>query len=179
MPRALLLLLLLAAGCDDDSYAVSLRCEVFLQDLSPVEASPGDTVTLTGTPFTNLWDTSVYVAGVRAELTEVDRESCETCDECREEQDCTDCSDCDACDVTCEQTCSETASFVVPALPAGAADVLLFNVHGESQPLSLLVLGVADSGQDSATETGSAETGSTETGSTETGSAETGDSATP
>ena len=164
--RLALLALLPLLACEDSSYAVSLRCDVFLSGATPAEARPGESVVLTGTPLTQVWDTAVYVGPTRAELTALDREGCDACDECKEDSDCTDCSDCDACDALCEEECVETATFVVPELEPGATGIRLINVHGQSEALPFTVL--------AATDTGGAETGTTETGTTETGGGETG-----
>lgn len=171
-PAALLALLL--GACDSSSTASSERCDVVLSALSPDEAVAGDAVVISGKPMTTVWDSAVYVDRTRAELRSVDRDGCDACDTCRDDNDCTDCSDCDACDALCDRDCAETATFVVPVGLSGQLPVRLFNVHGESGPLTLNVSG----GDTAAQETGEtgAETGG-ETGNTgetaETG-AETG-----
>lgn len=173
MTRLLPLLALLVA-CDETSYSYTLRCDVSLSAIAPAEAAPGETVTLTGAPFTHVWDTAVYLDQTRVPVSEVDRDTCDACDECRDEQGCTECVACDACAIVCESTCVETTSFVVPELPSGEVAVRLFNVHGQSTPLTLTVLSDAVGGETGATETGTTETGTTETGTAETGTTETG-----
>ena len=164
------LLAALLGACDSTTTTTSERCDVQLSALSPTEAVAGDAVTITGKPMTTVWDSAVYVDQTRAELRSVDRDGCDACDTCRDDAGCTECSDCDACDAQCDRECTQTATFVVPGGVSGQLPVRLFNVHGESPPLTLAV---------SATDTGGPETGETgETGGTgetgETGAHETG-----
>lgn len=163
-----ILALLNQAGCEDSSYAVSLRCDVLLTEASPPTAAPGAAVTITGSPMTYVWDTAVYVGGARAEVTEVEREGCDDCDTCREDEECTSCSDCDACDAACAEECVETTTFVVPALEPGETWIRLYNVHGQSAALPFVVEGAAETGADTS-ETGTSETGS-DTSETSSGS---------
>lgn len=159
-PTLLLLTVLLAAACDETTVQSSERCEVVAASLAPTEASPGDAVTITATPQTTVWDTAVYVGRTRAELLSVDRDGCDACDTCREEAYCTVCADCDACDAVCKTECVETTTFAVPSGVSGQVAVRLFNVHGQSAPLSLTV-----QGSDTAAETGAGgETGETGSG---------------
>jgi len=148
------------AACDDSSTAVSLRCDVVIASELPEQAAPGDAVVLTGTPFTTIWDSAVYLDQTRAQLLDVSRDGCDACDECRDDYDCNACGDCDACDTLCNEGCVETTTFEVPALAPGAYDVTLVNVHGVSPPVPLIVPASPETGAETG-ETGheTAETG--------------------
>jgi hypothetical protein len=149
-----LALLLLCVGCSYTSVPVAIRCDIALTAVEPVAARPGELVVITGSPLTEDVDTAIYVGGVRAALEAVDRAGCDeaaegeaqSCDRCKLANDCVDCIDCDDCDALCTRTCVESASFYMPALPAGAATIELFNGHGQSNGLTIEVLGESDTG---------------------------------
>jgi hypothetical protein len=172
MSRATLLFLALTSGCASSDSSVVARCTVNCTTIAPEVGDAGDTVVVTGGPLTSAWDTSITVGGVRSVVLDVERsDDCDTCDECRDDNDCSECGDCDACDLQCEQECVETASFEVPTgLEPGVVDVVLFNVHGQSAPISFEIAGAADTG---AGDTAQTDSGDAETGAAETGAADT------
>ena len=149
----------LTAACDTSTTSVSLRCDVLLSSEAPQQAAAGDAVVLTGTPFTTIWDTSVYLDQTRARLLDVSRDDCDTCDTCREDYDCNACGDCDACDTICTESCVETTTFEVPAVAPGVYDVTLVNVHGVSAPVPLTIPAPAETGETGETGHDSGETG--------------------
>ncbi len=141
-PRTLslsaLLALALLAGCDSSDSFTPSPCDVSLHQLKPSAALVGEELTASGRPFTSAYDTAVYVGTARATVLSVDRYRCEPCDDCLEEQGCTGCDDCDSCDWICSN-CMETVRFAVPEVAPGELDVKLFNRHGESNPLPVLI----------------------------------------
>ena len=193
--QAILLLVIAGLGpaCQQVVEPLALRCDISLSDISPEEASPGNTVTATGTPLTTVWDTAIYVGDTRASLLTLERDQCTLCDECRSNYMCTACSACKECADTCRNTCTETLSFIVPVLPGGSHNVSMFNRHGQSNPLSLAILpspdtGMSDSGltdtADMSTDSGASSTPPSDTSTTDTGSTDSGattpeDTATP
>jgi len=164
-----LLTLGLASGCQTAVNYLSVRCEVVLDELSPTEGYAGDPITVLGSPFTTHYDTAVYVGTSRATVSEVEREDCDACDECRGDEGCTACSDCDTCDLACAQTCNQWMLFEVPEVDPGEWDVQVFNAHGQSNTLTLLV-----AGSDDIQDTGdSADTSQTDSGSKDTAAKDT------
>jgi len=157
----------LTVGCDTSSSFTPSPCDVTLETVEPSEGLVGAQVTATGRPFTDAYDTAVYVGTARATITELNREGCDECDDCLTDQVCTGCDDCDACDVICG-ACVESVSFVVPDESVGSTVVRLFNRHGESNGLPFEVLAPP-------VDTGPTDTGPTDTGPTDTGPADTGD----
>jgi hypothetical protein len=152
-------------GCNEAATIEQYRCDVRIAALSPSSGSPGEAVTVTGTPFTTSWDTAVYVGGTRALVDEVNRYDCDPCDECLDEHidDCKArmCADCDVCDVLCT-ACTEVATFVVPDVAAGETSVRLLNSHGESNGMPFVVAAKPVDTGDSGNETG--DSASPETG---------------
>ena len=172
---------LLLAGCTTDITVLASRCDVALDSVEPAQAWPGESVVVTGAPFTTSFDTAVYVGGERATVVSLDRDDCAACDDCRTDNGCNSCSDCDECDAICKTDCVETATIVVPGAAPGSTTVSLFNSHGESQAIPFTVLGESDTGTDTgdtASDTGDTapDTGDTapDTGDT---AADTGDTA--
>jgi hypothetical protein len=140
LPRALALAATLLAGCTTTPVVTLGTCDVGLFAPSAEEVRPGEPLTLGGTPLTTDWDTLVYVGGIEAEITSLERVGCETCDTCRTESLCTACGDCDVCDRLCAEQCDETLTVLVPELEPGPADVWIINRHGRSETLVVTVL---------------------------------------
>jgi hypothetical protein len=158
-------------ACSTEETVEYATCTLDAPAASPTTAAPGDTVVLTSSPLTEVWDTVVLVGGARAELVSLDRTDCDDCDDCLDE------AECDACDLECEDctetcaTCVETVTIVVPSVAAGEQDVQLLNRYGRSALGTLTVL-AGDTGD---TDTG-LDTGDTDTG-LDTGDTDTGDTA--
>ena len=131
--------LLLATQCETEPVSPSRSCEVLLVAADPATAEIGDEVVLQASPLTTLQDSHLLVGGTQAEVIAVDRIGCETCDTCIVEADCDPCGDCDACDAICDAECSETLRFLVPEREAGAANLTLYNLYGNSDPLAFSV----------------------------------------
>lgn len=140
-------MLLLLLGCLPETVSTFNTCEVDLVSVEPTEATVGSEVTLTARPLSEDWDTAVRVGGIDAEVLSVTREDCGACDTCQAEQGCACTEDCDACDVECRTDCLETVVFAVPQLAPGEHAVTLFNAHGGSASLDLVVVD-GDTGQD-------------------------------
>lgn len=143
-PRFLAILLailpiLLATQCETEAVSPSRSCEVVLNSADPSEGEVGDEVVVAGSPLTTIQDSLLMVGGTPAEVVSVDRIGCDACDTCVVEQDCSPCGDCDACDAVCDAECTETLRFVVPEREAGTADLTLYNLYGNSDPLSFSV----------------------------------------
>lgn len=163
----LLILCVATTACLTDTVVVGDRCAVSLESVAPDPASVGQTVTLTGGPFTTAYDTSVYVGQRRALVLELARTSCNECDSCRDNNGCTECDDCDACDEVCA-SCEESLLVEVPETEPGETTVLVFNAYGATTPAALTIESEA------VEDTGGADSGSTDTGPTDTGSDGTG-----
>jgi len=127
-------------ACETTPVVTLGTCDVGLSSPSAESLRPGEPLTIDAAPLTTDWDTVVYIGGVQAELTTLDRVGCETCDTCRTEALCTECGDCDTCDRLCEEQCDESLTVLVPDLAPGPADVWLINRHGRSDSLSVIVL---------------------------------------
>lgn len=145
-----MLILLLTLACYTAISYDNLTCDVSVGAAEPAEALPGDTVLIVAGPLTEIWDTAVTFGSTRATVVSVDRTGCDECDSCRESAGCSACEDCDACDLSCESSCAESITAVVPALPPGQAAIVVRNTRGVSMPLDFAVLpsdtGVDDSG---------------------------------
>jgi hypothetical protein len=180
VPARPLWLLAFTLGCDTAIEPIALRCDIFLSSLAPTEASPGATVTATGTPLTTTWDTALYVGDTRAPILRIDRDQCTLCDDCRAKNRCTACSDCDLCADTCRDMCVETITFSVPPVSSGVSDVTMYNRHGQSNAIKLSILGTLDTGL---LDTGPVDTGEGDTATTPIDSGDSGavilDTATP
>lgn len=162
LPRlalAAVLSALAAPGCATSSEVLALRCDVDVADIQPQPSKVGESVTVTGTPFTSVYDSAVYVDGVRATVTEVERAGCTECDQCRFDYGCTECTDCDACDRLCETGCVETVTFDVPPVEPGSHGLQLFNAHGQTRVLELTV---QSTGFESDPDTGPTDTGTSD-----------------
>ena len=165
-------------GCTTTTSVSLPVCEVTLTAAEPVSGAAGDAIVLTGGPLTDTWDTAVYFGTTRALVTEVDRSTCGDCDACRQTNGCTACGDCDTCDVLCSSDCVETATVEIPAIEAGAVEVLMYNGYGVSERLAFTVEGAADTGDTSGGDTAGADTGGTDTADTsDTAQADTGSGA--
>lgn len=165
------LLLVLVAGCTTTTVPVTERCDIDIVDVAPTTVAPGDTLVVTGRPFTTPFDTAAYIAGERAAVSEVDRTDCEACDLCRNQNSCTACDDCDACATECTVTCVETITLEVPPASAGTTDLRVYNAHGESRPAELVVTAAPDSGTP---DSGAPDSGATDSGATDSGSSDSG-----
>lgn len=145
-----MLILLLSLACYTSVSYNSATCDVSVDAAEPAEALPGDTVLIQAGPLTEDWDTAVTFGSARATLVSVDRTGCDECDSCRESAGCDACEDCDACDLSCEASCAESITAVVPTLAPGQAAIVVRNSRGVSKPLDFVVLpgdtGVDDSG---------------------------------
>jgi hypothetical protein len=148
MTRLFCLLLVLAA-CDATSVTLSQNCDVRIATLNPSTSQPGEIVAAEGGPMTQVWDTAVYVDGARAEVVGLERQGCEACDACKEENQCKACDDCDDCDALCDADCTEVVQFVAPDNEEGTVQVSLFNGHGQSNSVPLLMTSNSDTGLDS------------------------------
>ena len=176
MRPLLLLFALIPTGCATDILPVGDRCEVAITAINPAEAEAGGAVSVTAGPLTAHYDTSLWVGGERALVTELVRTGCEACDTCRSAESCSACDDCDACDSVCTGTCVESVEAILPDLPAGPATAVLFNSYGASRPAALTITEPAtDTGS---TDTGTSGTDGTDTGTSDTGSTDTGTSGT-
>ncbi len=150
-------LFLMIFACGTTTVALVEDCDVLGAGIEPQEAPAGAIVTAEVTPVTTHWDTAVYVNGVRAEVGEILREGCEACDTCKETNACLACDDCDDCDATCKADCNERIAFTVPNIPAGPAQVVIYNGHGTTDPIAFTVSASADTGE---ADTGSSSTDS-------------------
>lgn len=159
-----MLLLTALIACADETVADVASCDVMIETVTPAAATPGTLVTLTGTPLTTHYDSALYVGGVRADVSAVDRATCSTCDECRVEQSCNACEDCDACDVVCRVDCVESLTFTVPDAPVGDQALLLYNAHGSSNTLIFGVEPVVDTGDTGTGDSGTRDSGTADSG---------------
>ena len=169
---------LLGIACTATTTTVEPSCEVVLAPVEPESGQPGDTLVLSASPLTSDFDSVVSMDSGRAELVSVDREGCDTCDTCRDDNDCSPCGDCSACDLTCEESCEETITVLVPALDPGVRQVRVTNSYGSSnlQPFEVLAAtssddtggGGSDSGSNDDTASPADDTGA---GGSDTGSA--------
>ena len=149
-------LTLALVGCDTEETESTTSCVVALESVEPSAATAGETATLTGQPFTTVYDSAVYVGSERATVMDLDRTGCEACDECRDDEPCSACGDCDTCDTICTE-CVETLTFTVPQAASGPTTVQLFNAYGSTSSLAFEVL-PTDTGGDSF-DTGENDTG--------------------
>lgn len=139
-------LFFLLMACGTTTIDLVEDCDVLASEVVPSEAAPGAEVAVVLTPVTTNWDTAVYLDGVRAEVVDIRRDGCEECDTCKEEEACLACSDCDTCDAICKSDCIESVVFVVPARPPGAANVVVYNGSGASNPVTLNITVPSDTG---------------------------------
>jgi hypothetical protein len=163
------------AACGAPSISAIEICALDLS-LAASTAAPGDVLTVTGGPLTELRDTIVTVGGIQAEVSEVARsEECSDsivgCDVCRVEAECPPCGFCpldvdaaramgaerlETCfgdplaDPPVEGSCDlcvETVTFTVPAdLPPGPTSVVVFNAEGQSSALPLDIVAATTTG---------------------------------
>ena len=146
-------------GCNTPTEMIALRCDVYVEDIQPQPVAAGEAVRLTGSPFTSVYDSAVYVGSERATVLDVDRSSCGACDACRAQSGCTECGDCDVCDRLCATTCTESVTFEVPAVSAGDYGLQLFNAHGQTKVLDFSVESTGFEASDtSSTDTGPVDT---------------------
>ena len=142
--------------------------------LVPTSGLAGDTVRVSGGPFTTTWDTIIQVDGAQAEILDISFDG-----------DCTDCLickdseiDCTQCDEECV-SCVESIGFIVPNVSSGDVSVVLTNAYGSTGSIPFQVVGnptfdTQDSGKTLPLETGVPHTGISETGPLDTGVADTG-----
>ena len=131
--------LILATECGTEAVSPSQSCEIVLESPEPAEAEVGSEIQLAAHPMTTLQDTRLLVGGIDATLLSIDRLGCDACDACILETECSPCGDCDACDAICEAECSESVRFIVPEREPGEAEITLYNLYGNSDPVSFFV----------------------------------------
>ena len=146
-------------GCNTPTEVLALRCDVYVDDIQPQPVAAGESVQLTGKPFTSVYDSAIYVGNERAKVLDVDRSSCASCDACRTQSGCTECGDCDVCDRLCATTCTERVTFEVPSIPPGNYGLQLFNAHGQTKVLDFAI----ESTGFEASDTSAADTGAVDT----------------
>ncbi len=150
-----LALLLFTVGCASESSSTWNPCDVTLTGVEPPAGPAGSEAAVSGSPFTDAWDTAIYVGSVRATIVGVERMDCDPWEECVAVTGCNPCADCDACDPD-RSACRESATFVVPDMAPGATSLHLFNRHGESNALPFTVEAPPDdSGGSDSGDTGS------------------------
>ncbi len=175
------ILMFVVAGCSTTTVDLAKDCDVRLASLSPEQGVSGDTIVASVQPVTTVWDTAVYMGSSRAEVVGVDRNGCEECDECKKENDCTECEDCDSCDVTCEEGCTETVSFIAVTAGSGALPVSIYNGYGQSnsKPFEIVTAQAGDtSTTDTASESDTSDVDSGESEATDSGEPSSSDSGT-
>lgn len=143
------LLIWFACNTSTSTLTYDPTCTVAIAVEGDGLVSPGDVVTLVGTPFTRVNDTAIRVDGLPATVTEVVREGCAECDACAAAT-CLPCTSCPDCDAVCE-ACVEQVRFVVPDVAIGDRAVVLVNAYGTSDP-AFLVVGAADTDVDTDTD---------------------------
>lgn len=158
-----MLLFWMLLSCTSTANVAPSVCAVDLTAATPAEAGPGETVVLSASPLTTIFDTAVFVDGERALINGVSRDNCDSCDACRAldldgngSSDCAECGDCDSCDRLCEESCAETIEIVIPeTVEAGARAVQVFNAFGVSGTLTLNVVeNQTDTGSSSSEDSG-------------------------
>lgn len=161
----------LVGGCATVTIDEFETCEIALSTDAPT-AAPGDAVTWTGGPLTEVRDTRVTIGGVPALVLSVEREGCATCDQCRVDAVCSPCGLCTGEELdpdvrtacfgdpfagttgSCGQ-CVERLTFEVPAdAPLGEQPVWVVNAHGTSTVGSLTVVAARSGGSGAAGPTG-------------------------
>ena len=155
----MMILVFFFAACGTQTYDLAEDCDVRAAELSPAEAAPSERVSATTSPVTTIWDTAVYVNDSRAEIIDIERTNCEACDQCMVDEGCLACDDCDACDVICRSECVELINFIVPEIAPGTARVSIYNGHGRSNSLALLVTARNDTGSPDMADSGDADSG--------------------
>jgi hypothetical protein len=148
---------LMGTTCETASTTPSRSCEVRLSVPTPTEGLPGEEILIAASPLTTIQDSSLFVGGLQAAIVGLDRSGCEACDTCRLESDCNPCEDCDSCDALCETECSESLRFEVPELNAGATQISLYNLFGNSDGQTFTVLQAEeppDTGSEASSDTG-------------------------
>jgi hypothetical protein len=133
-----LFFILFSLGCTQQVITTNPTCTLDL-GLEVTEVYAGELITVTGGPFTSLYDTRAHIRGVDSELSELNRTDCAICDACQEEAECNGCLSCLDCEASCE-TCVQSIVVRVPDISAGTANLILLNAYGSSQPLPLLIL---------------------------------------
>lgn len=140
-----MLFILLAAACTTSIDYSTPSCSLTITAVDPASAAPGESIVVYASPLTESWDTTANLGSTPVEELNVDRSTCGECDTCREEEGCDLCGDCDACDLSCEASCVEYVSLVVPSLPPGEAQLLLYNSRGSSRPFPIEIVAEVDS----------------------------------
>ena len=138
----LIAILFIFTGCITETTTELATCELTVST-PETEVIAGEIVSLSGTPFTSVLDTSIRFDGVDADILSVEREDCSLCDQCRASAACTACETCEACATSCE-TCIETTEFSIPDLESGTYTVVLRNQYGQSIPAQWEVLQSSD-----------------------------------
>ncbi len=149
-------LLLILSGCGSTTLDSFEACTIDLS-LDSESAAPGEIVIARGGPQFSAFDTTIRISGTPATVVDVDRSAgCTSCEACRAEFGCLPCGFCPPCDDACQPVidaegnavsgCVETASFEVPDLPAGPAQVVVVNRFGTSDAIDLEIRSGTDTG---------------------------------
>lgn len=156
--RGLLAVLLVLGACAEETSTTWNPCDVTLVSLAPGSGPTGTQVEAVGTPFTDAWDTAVYVGSARATILSLDRIGCEAWDACVSSTGCNPCDDCDDCDPDRSQ-CLERVRFSVPDVDPGQVWIQVFNRRGQSNRLGFTVEPLdEDTGPQDTADTGSGDT---------------------
>ena len=132
----------LFTGCITETTTELETCDLTI-DHPETEFVAGDSVLITGTPFTTVLDTSVRFSGVDADVVAVNRTDCTLCESCRVSAGCSACDTCVACVTSCEP-CEETTQLTIPDLEAGKYTVVFRNQYGQSIPSQWTILQPSD-----------------------------------
>lgn len=148
------MLLALILGCTTAETLTVPLCLLDTPSPTVSDIQVGETLTVTTSPVSTLWDSTLYIGAARAELTSLDRTDCDTCDSCRETQSCSGCGACDECALSCA-SCNESLSAIVPDVAEGPQSITVINHYGRSADGHVVVHAAADSGLDSASDSAS------------------------
>ena len=132
--------LILALGCSTDVVSTVTSCEVQISTKDSTWVEVGQRFEIYGTPLTTHFDTAAYLGSQRANVLDVNRDSCVECDECRDREECNVCQDCDACDSICETSCESTLALEIPDVAPGEFQLQIYNSYGQSNALNLHVV---------------------------------------
>ena len=156
-------LIILLMSCDEDIVIETSTCEIQVSSYSPSPVVAGDTVIVTGRPFTDERDTLLTLDGVSQRVEEVTRTGCNDCDACRLENLCLDCQDCDVCDPICKAPaaidgqeneneevdgCIESLRFTMPSVASSVVGLQVINAYGYSDVISIDVAPAADTSEE-------------------------------
>ena len=126
-----LLTSLLLAGCPEAETTQFELCELeILLDVDTTAAN--ETISATGGPFTDVYDTIIEVGGHDAEVLTVEQLDCDSCDLCLVAAECNGCEPCESCVEMCA-SCVHQLSFVVPELEPATTTINMINRYGYGQ----------------------------------------------